>query len=508
VKLKPVCLLLSLCYAGSATAIGLGDIRVRSHLGQPLHATVALIGATPATAADCFSLDEASTGGIAPPSHAQLSLEQVGGQTLLHIRTPRPINDPVVQFAVAADCETRLQRDYVVLLDPPGLVETAVVPDAPVTAEPGEARGTAPSTAAVTRSVPRTVRRATRVQPSPHTPSVARPVAAPTNPAAPPRQTATATAKPRLVLSGKEGAQPDSSQPLQPAADLPDRTLPHASDPVVTELSDDDTALSRRIAHLEMQLDRLKKRNAELDAMRATAAAHIAPPVPERPKWPLYLLAIGLLAAVGAIGNLLGRRSRNPPPTNVSDDMSWVQQTDSLPALPKTAQTTQAEVESLPERKPAFIPQPAMDENTEVSDGILDQAEVYMAHGHGELAIHLLQEHLREAPRESPVPWLLLLDLLLRAGDYAGYESASTECSRYFNVNLVSQDTDSGNGLEAYPHLFDQLTQKWNSPEIYDFFDDLIYDHRGGTRLGFEPAAYREILLLRAIAQDVLPLAA
>jgi len=176
--------------------------------------------------------------------------------------------------------------------------------------------------------------------------------------------------------------------------------------------------------------------------------------------------------------------------------------------LSETAQTTQAEVESLPERKPAFIPQPAMDENTEVSDGILDQAEVYMAHGHGELAIHLLQEHLREAPRESPVPWLLLLDLLLRAGDYAGYESASTECSRYFNVNLVSQDTDSGNGLEAYPHLFDQLTQKWNSPEIYDFFDDLIYDHRGGTRLGFEPAAYREILLLRSIAQDVLRLAA
>jgi hypothetical protein len=111
------------------------------------------------------------------------------------------------------------------------------------------------------------------------------------------------------------------------------------------------------------------------------------------------------------------------------------------------------EILYLPERKPAFIPQPAMDENTEVSDGILDQAEVYMAHGHGELAIHLLQEHLREAPRESPVPWLLLLDLLLRAGDHAGFAAASAECSRYFNINLVSQNTDSGNGLEAYPHL-------------------------------------------------------
>ena len=39
-------------------------------------------------------------------------------------------------------------------------------------------------------------------------------------------------------------------------------------------------------------------------------------------------------------------------------------------------------------------------------------------------------------------------------------------------------------------------------------FDQLIYDHRGGTRMGFEPGAYREILLLRAIAQDALALAA
>jgi hypothetical protein len=504
VILKPAFFLLSLCYAVSASAIGLGDISVRSHLGQPLHATVALIGATPATLADCFSL-EAGAGSIAPPSHAQFSIEQVGGQTLLHIRTPKSINDPIVQFAVSADCEARLQRDYVVLLDPPLLIETAVAPDGPVTAEPAAARGEVPRTAAVPRAMPRPPRPARAVKPSTRTLPVAGPTAAPLRPATRPKLTATATAKPRLVLSGKEGAQPDSSLPLQPAAEQPARPLPSASDPAVTDLSDDNTALSRRIAHLEMQLDRLKKRNAALDAMRAAAAARIVPAIPERPKWPLYLLAIGLLTGVGALGNWLGRRNRTRP--HIDGDRSWVQQTDNLPALPEAARTSRTEAEPLPERMPE-VAAPAMVESTEVSEGILDQAEVYMAHGHAELAIHLLQEHLREAPRASPVPWLLLLDLLLRAGDHAGYEAASTECSRYFNVSLVSQNTESGNGLEAYPHLFDQLTQKWNSPEIDDFFDDLIYDHRGGTRLGFDPAAYREILLLRAIAQDVMPLAA
>ncbi len=45
------------------------------------------------------------------------------------------------------------------------------------------------------------------------------------------------------------------------------------------------------------------------------------------------------------------------------------------------------------------------------------------------------------------------------------------------------------------------LTQAWNTPAIDALFDDLIYDQRGGTRLGFEPGAYRDILLLRDIAQ-------
>lgn len=486
-NLKPVCFLLSLCYAGSAAAIGLGDISVRSYLGQPLHATVTLLGTTPKTAADCFSID-ASPGSIAPPLRAQLSIEQSGGRTLLHIRTPRPVNDPIVEFVLAADCEARLQRDYVVLLDPPVLVEPAIVLDMPATSD----SAAAPSAAAV----PRAARRATRVNPA-APPSIARPYAAPRKPAARPKQAVTAVPKPRLVLSGKHQTQPDKSLPLQPVTDLPDRTLPQPNNPSAAELSDDNTALSRRIADLEIQLAMLQKRNAALDARRKAGLTRVAPPAPDKPaQWPLYLLAIGLLTGSGALAIWLGRRRNRPIP----DDMSWVQ-TDSLPAISEAA----------PERLSEIAP-PAMEESTQVSDDILDQAEVYLAHGHDELAVHLLQEHLRDAPTESPVPWLLLLDLLHRAGDTAGHAAARVECSRYFNINLsshpLSQDIETGNGLEAYPHLLEQLTLKWNSPEVGDFFDDLIYDHRGGTRLGFEPGAYRDILLLRSIAQDVLPLAA
>lgn len=57
-------------------------------------------------------------------------------------------------------------------------------------------------------------------------------------------------------------------------------------------------------------------------------------------------------------------------------------------------------------------------------------------------------------------------------------------------------------------HLLEQLVNVWSTPDINAFFHDLIYDDRGGTRMGFDPGAYRGILLLRAIAQDALPLAA
>ena len=166
---------------------------------------------------------------------------------------------------------------------------------------------------------------------------------------------------------------------------------------------------------------------------------------------------------------------------------------------------------TLPESERVLEFEPSRsDQTTEVNDDILDQAEVYMAHGHGELAVHLLQEHLRDAPDESPVPWLLLLDLLHREGDTEGYTAASIECRRHFNINLsghpVSQESDSSHGLEDYPHLLEQAVAVWDTPAVEDFFDELIFDKRGGTRIGFDPGAYRDILLLRAISRANHPL--
>lgn len=507
-NLKSVCLLLGLCHAVSAAALGLGEISVRSYLGQPLHATVTLLGTSAETTAACFSLD-ASADGIAPPPRAHLSLEQSGGQTLLHIRTLQPVNDPVAQFVLVSGCEARTQRDYVVLLDPPAQVSPAIHQDAPAAAPQvatASIAAPAPRATRPQRKINRgKIKRAPAIASSPS-------VASALQPAAPRAPTDTA---PRLVLSGKHNIPPTADTPLALRLDtrLPDLAQPHPGSLTATELSDENTALSRKLAHLEAQLAALQKRNAELDSRRTAAPTAITPPPPIQPaQWPLYLLAIGLLAAGIALVAWLLRRSRQPAHR---DDTPGTQP-DATMMMTLSDMTSGPQAEPPPpppQRMPEIAPPPRNDhEGTEIKEDILDQAQVFLAHGHGDLAIHLLQEHLREAPTESPVPWLLLLDLLHREGDTAAYAAASAECRRYFNVNLtghpISQDSETDQGLEAYPHLLEQLVKAWNTPDINAFFAELIYDHRGGTRLGFDPGAFRDILLLRAIAQDTLPLAA
>ena len=493
-NLKPVSFLLALFHAVPAAALGLGEISVRSHLGQPLHATVDLLGASAETTAACFSID-ASEDGVVPPPRAQLSIESTGEKTRLHIRTLQSFSDPIAQFVLVSDCEARLRRDYVVLLDPPALI-SPVSEAAPVVPQEAVAPPIARAKPAQRKAKPAAVAATPRATPTARQPATTKPQS-------------NTVAAPRLVLSGKRlSSAPAGDAPVGLRLDtsLPDLARPRVARLTATELSDENTALSRRLAHLEAQLAALQARNTALEARRSA----LTPPPSGRPaQWPLYLLATVLLAGAVALVAWLLRRRHSPPSSLRSD----------TPAQPEagrmtlSAMTAGAAPEPAPrlDRMPEVLA-PLRSEDTEIKEDILDQAEVFMAHGHGDLAIHLLQEHLRAAPAESPVPWLLLLDLLHREGDTAAYAAASAECRRYFNVNLtghpISQENETGQGLEAYPHLLEELVKVWNTPDVSAFFHDLVYDDRGGTRMGFEPGAYRDILLLRAIAQETLPLAA
>lgn len=511
-KLNTVVRLLGFTISTPALAIGLGDLSVHSYLGQPLHVAVKVLSPPATLSVDCLSLRPGDSG-LPLPGQAQFRIEPKGENALLHITTPQAISDPIAQFRLVSDCEGRLEREYVLLLDLPMPVEPAEL--APPEPDRRIASGTPPSEA------PIPVRAAAPAATVPPPARLPRAPVARSRRDAPPKPVAR-TDSPRLVISGKKSPTGAGSTPAGVAKDgaAPAPSDANSFQLTTTDLSDENTALNRRLAHLESQLAALQKRNAEIEAQLAAASVvHPEPVAGQARRWPIYLIVLGLLVGGGA--SLAWMRRRNRPINWLTEPLPWTPprktklvsagavvdpalahfepmlQDDSLQPSPAPVTPRQPDLDD--------FPLTAVTAGTEVKDDVVHQAEVFIAHGHLNQAIQLLREHLRATPAESPVPWMLLLDLLQRERDEAGYAAASSECRRHFNVNVLphpaSDEQNSSHGLESYPHILDMLTQAWNTPELDAMFQALIHDRRGGVRVGFAPAAYRDLLFLLDIAR-------
>lgn len=123
-------LLLPLGFAPlAAYALGLGNLRVDSALGQPLSARIELVGATPAEA-------ELATIGLASAeAHQRLGVDsslggvalrfvvKVGsnGRSYVNVSSHQPVREPFIDFVVQAVSPTgQVARHYTILLDPVG----------------------------------------------------------------------------------------------------------------------------------------------------------------------------------------------------------------------------------------------------------------------------------------------------------------------------------------------------------------------------------------------------
>lgn len=139
-----------------------------------------------------------------------------------------------------------------------------------------------------------------------------------------------------------------------------------------------------------------------------------------------------------------------------------------------------------------------------------DEAQVYADLGRTDKAIAILRSHIQNLAndRASPVPWLMIFDLYRRTNNRAGYDELAPQFRKHFNGRMPDWDSYGhelalDDGLEAFPHLVARIERDWGKPEARKFLDELLYDNRGGSRLGFSLAAYRDLLLLLQV-HDVL----
>ena len=140
---------------------------------------------------------------------------------------------------------------------------------------------------------------------------------------------------------------------------------------------------------------------------------------------------------------------------------------------------------------------------------VTDEAQVYVDLGRSDQAIDILRDHIESqtSERDSPAAWLMIFDLYRRTNNRAGYDELAPKFRTHFNGRMPDWDNYGhelalDDGLEAFPHLVAVLQRDWGTPEARKFLEELLYDNRGGSRLGFSLAAYRDILLLLQVHEE------
>lgn len=533
---------LSLGMQSQVFAVGLGDIEVKSYIGQPLQAKIKVQGVEGLKDQACFRLGDDS-GQVNQVSRAQLKLGNIkGDEAVLTITTNDVINEPIVSLSVVAECDSTFRRDYVLLIDPLLTTELPQLTDEESINSVEIADNVVKKSAVAESKVVKTNNSQTiRVKKNSDTKQGINNQAANNDnilSILPEKKPASLTiikeSKPRLSISG--GASDSQAnltglrldKQLHFSADTAPQALASA---IVIE--DEATVLSNRLAHLEQQITSLQDRNRTLEAenklQQQTSQPIATSNMPTSyllggvAKWWPYLAGLGLLIG-GYFAADYWRRRRQSQQLDNADDVwnvldansnSLVYYKDSgledtlfenKPESEANAATKiNAEQKHIDFEATQVISAPIQIEEDIFEHNILDHADVFLSHGRTSLAIQLLQNHLLDFPKQSVTIWLFLLDLLAKENLQAMYEQTTVEFKEHFNIRVAGFSNDEASpkqNLEDFPRLTAGLEQAWGTPAALVYLDDLIYNSRLETRVGFEKSVLEELILLRGIAQS------
>ncbi|MDZ7652236.1 MAG: hypothetical protein U5L03_06560 [Burkholderiaceae bacterium] len=125
--LRRVVLVLALAFGvgampAPAQAMSFGIARLNSALGQPLDLRIPVQSADPNDLdGQCLRLLPAPDSDIPTLSIGRVSLERDGLLSSIRVQSLDPIYEPALRVVLEAGCQRRMQREYVLLVDPPAL---------------------------------------------------------------------------------------------------------------------------------------------------------------------------------------------------------------------------------------------------------------------------------------------------------------------------------------------------------------------------------------------------
>ena len=531
-------------------AVGLGDVELKSHLGEKLLVKVIVTDIELPTDSNCFSAIDISDTPAFKKTNITLQSNNTGHQLI--ITTNDIVTEPIINLRLAFQCDPNVNHDYVLLLDPSPfkIIEKISIDD--------EAYSKADNTDSSKKEVHLTVNKKSSSLVAEKTDGLASDKltfkktykkkktndnssveeklnstytgkqtfkAKPnSNPAVENKNhpiqanSQPSSDKPFLVISGGSSNSPNDKAglSLRLATEIDfTRPPPVVASPSTIDTSDEVTVMTNRLSHLEKQITSLQKRNIQLVADAAKAKEEN-----NTTSWQkMLLIALAVITALAGIEwlrrKVLTKHSNNeiaewfdaeaeinpPRDTSIPADLNF----EANPSADDfDEQLNQDSISNSAKSLTSF----------EILDheSVLDEANVFIEHGRPTLAIQLLQNHLSEAPAESPEIWLKLLNLLAKESSETNYDEAVVECNKYFNIKAAKFGDDSEQhvaSIEDYPHIITRIEGAWGSQHATGVLNDIIYNKRSQPRGGIEQGAFDDLFFLKMIAKylDTSPMA-
>jgi hypothetical protein len=528
---------LALCASiEGAFGLGFGGISAQAVLGQPLNLSVQVrVEPGEWAEAECVAA-EVSFGDVTlGPGQVRTQWDPpaAGLEQILRVRTLKGVSEPIVTVDLTIGCKARLQRQFVVLADPPGLAAPPppdVATPAPAAPAPAAPRRAPPAVAAVVSPPAAPATADSAVRPSRRTPARPRE----TRPAASQEQPrlrldpldAELFSAPSLRIVGSLGSSDPASPEERQAAAALWKALNTSPEQAARE--------SERMRQLEESLAALRQESAATRQALESLQASLREAQQQRYANPLvYLLAAVCVvlaaalvwmarqrsAAVGAwwrgsaVGSLPADLAASAPvtgpgaPAPAPQDLAAPSPSpESAPVVPLPPAPPTASPAPAGAAAAALTDPPAAPEKVAVEEliDLEQQAEFFLALGQEESAIELLQGHLRDHRDPSPLLFLKLLEIHKRRGDREAYEAMRRDFNQRFNAYAPSWDEDlaAGRCLEDYPNVIVRLQRLWDSPvRSLEVLQASLLRGDGDAK-AFDLPAYRELLMLYGIARD------
>lgn len=548
-KLRPVVgAILLMSGASSASALTLGQSTASVVLGRALDFQVpATVNADESVSGLCIEADVFQGDALISPARVTVQLSRgAAGLSTLRVISNVIIEEPVLTIVIRHGCLSKNSRRYVVLVDPPLITNRAGALNGSETGAEGRSiGGTAVGSLAASE-----LNRADRPVREPISRSDAVTNRRAAKPSRPTTEAVATKSRPRLQLDAVEMRGEPLIGPLKATMEL--LTVP--SDSVSTQRleaaalwkvlgasPEDLLAENQRLTALKAEAVGLRQSMAKSQSEVSQLSAQLRDAEASQYKNPLVYALIALIALLSGLF-LIFRSKRK---IEKSSAPWWKptreeKESSDLPSSGPRKETNGSKTQiknrelvtsagtdqkaGIPQRgeseagssqvKPRFVESAyatlgshgsARGVNVEELFDIQQQSEFFISLGQHDQAIEVLQNYIQETTQTSPLVYLDLLKLYHRQELRSEYKQLTTEFGRLFNAELPEFDAfkDQTLGLEAFYATLSPIVSAWNTGDVLRIIEESLFRQVGRSAETLDLEAYRELLLLHAIAKDL-----